>query len=138
LSYTLTFECVGQCSWESLESSQKRFGGAMHRREPSAVSSICSRAVAGSEPDVLVTHLAIERAGDYDLIGRPWCTTAWFGSQPGSSMGLLSSVCRRTTGQHLVYPHSFTRVDTSKRSAPHHCALQMYSIARNFTHQARI
>jgi len=29
------------------------------------------RAVAASEPDVLVTHLAIECAGDYDLIGRP-------------------------------------------------------------------
>jgi len=27
--------------------------------------------VTVSEPDVLVTHLAIERAGDYDLIGRP-------------------------------------------------------------------
>ena len=24
-----------------------------------------------SEPDVLVAHLAIERAGDYNLIGRP-------------------------------------------------------------------
>jgi len=43
----------------------------MHRREPSAASPICTRAVAVSEPNVLVTHLAIERAGDYDLIGRP-------------------------------------------------------------------
>jgi len=43
----------------------------MHRREPSAASPVCTRAVAASEPDVLVTHLAIERAGDYDLIGRP-------------------------------------------------------------------
>jgi len=37
-----------------------------------------------------------------------------------------------------VYPYSFTRVDTSKRSAPRHCALQMCSIARNFTCQASI
>ena len=45
----------------------------MYRREPSAASPMCTRAaaVAASEPDVLVTHLAIERAGDYDLIGRP-------------------------------------------------------------------
>jgi len=51
-------------------------------------------------------------------------------------MRWLSSVCRRTTSQLLVYPHSFTRVHTSKRSAPRHCALQMCSIARNFAHQA--
>jgi len=43
----------------------------MHRREPSAASPLCTRAVAASEPDVLLTRLAIERAGDYDLIGRP-------------------------------------------------------------------
>jgi len=39
--------------------------------EPSAASPLCTRAVAASEPDVLVIHLAIERAGDYDLIDRP-------------------------------------------------------------------
>ena len=71
LSHTLTFECVGQCSWESFDSSQRRFGGAMHRWEPSTALPICTRAVSASEPDVLVTHLAIERAGDYDLIGCP-------------------------------------------------------------------
>ena len=43
----------------------------MHRREPAAASQLCTREVAPSEPDVLVTHLAIERAGDYDLIGSP-------------------------------------------------------------------
>jgi len=43
----------------------------MHRREPSAASPLCTRAVVASETDFLVTHLAIERAGDYDLIGRP-------------------------------------------------------------------
>jgi len=43
----------------------------MHRREPSAASPVCTRAVVASCPDVLVTHLAIERAGDYDLVGRP-------------------------------------------------------------------
>ena len=43
----------------------------MHRREPSATSPLCTRVVAASEPDVLVTHLAIERASGYDLIGRP-------------------------------------------------------------------
>jgi len=53
-------------------------------------------------------------------------------------MSLLSFMCRRTTSQLLVYPHSFTRVDILKRSAPHHCAFQMYSIARNFTHQNNI
>jgi len=36
-----------------------------------AAVTLCTRAVGVSEPDVLVTHLAIERAGDYDLIGRP-------------------------------------------------------------------
>jgi len=43
----------------------------MHRREPAAALPLCTREVAPSEPDVLVTHLAIERAGDYDLIDRP-------------------------------------------------------------------
>jgi len=71
LSQTLTFECVGQCSWESFESLQRRCGGAMHRWDPSAASPVCTRAVAALELDVLVTHLAIEHAGDYDLIGRP-------------------------------------------------------------------
>jgi len=43
----------------------------MHRWDPSAASPVCTRAVAALELDVLVTHLAIEHAGDYDLIGRP-------------------------------------------------------------------
>jgi len=43
----------------------------MHRWEPSAASPLCTRAVAASEPDVLLTRLAIEGAGNYDLIGRP-------------------------------------------------------------------
>jgi len=43
----------------------------MHRREPAVASPLCTRAVVASEPDVLVTLLAIERAGDYDLIGLP-------------------------------------------------------------------
>ena len=71
LSHTLTFECVGQCSWESFESSQSCVGGAMYRREPSAASPICTRAVDASEPDVLVTHLAIERAGNYTSSAVP-------------------------------------------------------------------
>jgi len=71
LSPTLTFECVGQYSWESFCSSQRRFSGAMHRREPSAASPICTRAVDASEPDVLVTHLAIERAGNYTSSAVP-------------------------------------------------------------------
>jgi len=41
------------------------------RRQPSAASLVCTRAVAASELDVLVMNLAIERARDYDLIGRP-------------------------------------------------------------------
>jgi len=32
---------------------------------------LSTRAVTTPEPDVLVTHLVIRRAGDYDLIGRP-------------------------------------------------------------------
>ena len=76
LSHTLNFECVGQCSWkavqlERFELSQRRCSGARHRREPSAASPLCTRAVAASEPDVLVTHLAIEPASDYDLIDCP-------------------------------------------------------------------
>jgi len=43
----------------------------MHRREPSAASPICTRAVDASEPDVLVTHLAIERAGNYTSSAVP-------------------------------------------------------------------
>ena len=47
----------------------------MHRRQPSAALPLSTRAVTSPEPDVLVAHLAIRRAGDevvdYDLIGRP-------------------------------------------------------------------
>ena len=56
---------------ESFELSHRRCSGARHRREQTASLPLCMRAVAASEPDVLVTHLAIERAGDYDLIGCP-------------------------------------------------------------------
>jgi len=70
LSYTLTFEC-GTVQLETFELLQRRCSGARHRREPSAVSPLCTRTATASEPDVLITHLAIERACDYDLIGRP-------------------------------------------------------------------
>jgi len=43
----------------------------MYRRKPSAASPLCTRAVVASEADVLLTRLAIERAGDYDLIDCP-------------------------------------------------------------------
>jgi len=43
----------------------------MHRRQPSAALPLYTRAVTSPEPDVLVAHLAIRLAGDYDLIGRP-------------------------------------------------------------------
>jgi len=43
----------------------------MHRRQPSAALPLSTRAVTSPEPDVLVAHLAIRLAGDYDLIGRP-------------------------------------------------------------------
>ena len=43
----------------------------MYRRQPLAALPLSTRAVAASEPDVLVTHLAIQSAGDYDCIGRP-------------------------------------------------------------------
>jgi len=65
------FWMCGTVQLESFESLQRRCSGAMHRREPAAALPLCTREVAPSEPDVLVTHLAIERAGDYDLIGRP-------------------------------------------------------------------
>ena len=41
----------------------------MHRQQPSAALPLSTRAVTSPEPDVLVAHLAIRRAGD--LIGRP-------------------------------------------------------------------
>jgi len=56
-------------------------------------------------------------------------------SRAGLSMRWLSSMCRRTTSQLLVYQYSFMRVHILKRSAPCHCALQMCSITRNFAHQ---
>jgi len=43
----------------------------MHSRQPPAVLPLSTREVTAPKPDVLVTHLAIQRAGDYDLIGRP-------------------------------------------------------------------
>jgi len=43
----------------------------IHRRELSAASTLCTRAVAASEPDVLLKRLAIERAGNDNLIGFP-------------------------------------------------------------------
>jgi len=42
----------------------------MSRWHPSTVLPLSTRAVAASDPDVLVTHLAIPRAGGYDRIGR--------------------------------------------------------------------
>jgi len=65
------FGVCGTVQFESFELSKRRCSGAMHRREPSAALPLCTRAVAASEQDVLVTHLAIERAGKYNLIGRP-------------------------------------------------------------------
>jgi len=61
----------GTLQLQSFESSQRGCNGAKHRWEPSAASPLCTRAVAASEPDVLLTRLVIEGAGDYDLIGRP-------------------------------------------------------------------
>jgi len=43
----------------------------MYRRQPSAALPLSTRAVAASELDVLVTHLGIQRACEYDRIGRP-------------------------------------------------------------------
>jgi len=43
----------------------------MYRRQPSAALPLSTRAVAASDPDVLVTHLAIPCAGDCDRISRP-------------------------------------------------------------------
>ena len=56
---------------QSFESSQRGCSGAMHRWELSVASLLCTRAVAASEPDVLLTRLAIEGACNYNLIGRP-------------------------------------------------------------------
>ena len=43
----------------------------MYRWQPLAALPLSTRAVVASEPNVLVTHLAIRRAGDCDRIGRP-------------------------------------------------------------------
>jgi len=43
----------------------------MYRWQPSAALPLSTRVVTASELDVLVTHLAIPRAGAYDRIGRP-------------------------------------------------------------------
>ena len=45
-------------------------------------SLLSTRAVAASESDVLVTHLAIPHAGDYSdsVSAGPWYMTAWSGS----------------------------------------------------------
>ena len=43
----------------------------MYRWQSSTALPLSTHAVTASEPDVLVTHLAIPRAGDYDRIGRP-------------------------------------------------------------------
>jgi len=51
--------------------SQRRCSIVKQKGEQSVALTLCTRAVSTSDPDVLVTHLAIERAGDYDLIGRP-------------------------------------------------------------------
>jgi len=56
---------------KSFELSQRRCSGATHRRELSAASALCTRVVVASDPDVLLTHLAIEHARDYNLICRP-------------------------------------------------------------------
>jgi len=89
LSHTLTFECVGQCSWKVLNCH--RDAVLVHRREPSAASPICTRAVVASETDVLVTLLAIERASDYDLIQSSWPSS---GAQwPGAAPDSLSQPC---------------------------------------------
>ena len=71
LSHTLTFECVGQCSWKVLNCRRDAVLVQVTGGKQSTASPLCTRAVVASEPDVLVTLLAIERAGDYDLIGHP-------------------------------------------------------------------
>jgi len=43
----------------------------MYRWQPLAALPLSTRAVVASEPNVLVTHLAIRRAGDCDCIGLP-------------------------------------------------------------------
>ena len=89
----------------------------------SCISTLRCQATAVSSEPLCVYHAQ----------ARCWNTR---NSRDGVSMSWLSLMCRRTTSGLLVYPHSFTRVDTSKRSAPRHCALLMCSIARNLTYQA--
>ena len=181
---------------ESFELSQRRCSIVKQKGEQSVALTLCTRAVSTSDPDVLVTHLAIERAGDYDLIGRPvvhdglvrlqthvecvshvllYCSQSEPRATGDTSHGLdgnfdlaLSNHCgffrasvflERSLLEHsetralerrcavvlcVQEDHQstsclsalFTRVHTSKRSAPRHCALQMCSIARIFAHQA--
>ena len=64
---------------QSFESSQAGCSGSMHRRELSVASPLCTRAASG--PDVLLTRLAIESAGDTTSLAVPWCTTAWRSSR---------------------------------------------------------
>jgi len=64
----------------------------MHRREPSPAVPLCTRAVAASEPDVLVTHLAIERASDYNQRLQPhWQSRG--AQRPGAAPGFPSWPC---------------------------------------------
>ena len=51
----------------------------MYRLQPSAALPLSTRAVVASEPDVLVTRLAIRHAGSRTTTASagPWCMTAW-------------------------------------------------------------
>jgi len=74
ISHKVTFDLVGKnvlnrqfASAVTVTESAVRIcsdSSAMHRRQPSTALPLSTRAVTVPEPDVLVTHLAIRRAGD--------------------------------------------------------------------------
>ena len=56
---------------ETFELLQRHYSAEKHRREQSVALPLCTRVVVTSELDVLVTHLAIEYANNYNLTGCP-------------------------------------------------------------------
>ena len=178
---------------EGFELSQRRCSGKKQRRELPVVLSLCTRAVVASAPDVLVTHLDIERAmittsltvpphhDHVECVSRvllhrsqleprdtgvtrlgPDGVFLYFDFALSSNCGFFRTFVflesslpehskthaleRRCVGCPLcaggppvdfLYIRTLSRVCTHpKRSVPHHCALQICSMTRNFAHQA--
>jgi len=105
ISHKLTFDLVGKCSCESFESTVRicsdeaavQCTGGSHQQHCRYL-----RAVTSPEPDVLVTHLAIRRAGDARRarlgmhgLADNGCARALFGSvTPQAASGCSASLQR--------------------------------------------